>query len=244
MCGKFTAMASWRAVHDFSQPLTVGAGERSNDEQVTYGVAQPLPVIVWDRQAAKRTIIPMRWGFPHAKDWRRPQPIHARSETIDITKAFAGAFAEGQRGIVVFKTFNEGEETTRSTGKPKTVQWTIDPQDGIPRGFAFVWRRFELPDLPQPMLACVMVTVPANKLLRDTILKHDPDARMPAILEDPDWATWLGENDATLEQAKAVLRTMEDVNWRLAPEPKKAKERNTTRARPRPEKPEPEPGLF
>ena len=92
---------------------------------------------------------------------------------------------------------------------------------GVPRGFAFVWRRFELPDLPQPMLACVMVTVPANKLLRDTILEHDPDPRMPAILEDADWQTWLGENDATPEQAKAVLRTMEGVNWKTAPEPRR-----------------------
>jgi putative SOS response-associated peptidase YedK len=185
-----------------------------------------LPVIIWDHEAGKRRIVPMRWGFPHAKDWRRPQPIHARSETIEITKAFAGAFAEGQRGIVVFKTFNEGEETTTSTGKPKTVQWTIDPQDGIPRGFAFVWRRFELPDLPQPMLACVMVTVPANKLLRDTTLKHDPDPRMPAILEDADWSAWLGEVEASQEQAKATLRTMEGLNWTIAPEPKKAKSPN------------------
>ncbi|HEX4158949.1 MAG TPA: SOS response-associated peptidase family protein [Rhizomicrobium sp.] len=219
MCGKFTAMASWREVVDFSQPL--GIARDGPDEEVTYGVARPLPVIVWDRETGRRRVVPMRWGFPHAKDWRRPQPIHARSESIETTKAFAEAFATGQRGIVVFKTFNEGEEATTSTGKPKTIQWTIDPRDGQPRGFAFVWRRFELADLPQPMLACCMVTVPANKLLRDTILKHDPDPRMPAILEDADWATWLGENAATPEQAKAVLRTMEGVNWEIAPERKK-----------------------
>ena len=165
----------------------------------------------------------MRWGFPHPKDWRRPQPIHARSETIDTTRAFAEAFATGQRGIVVFKTFNEGEEVAKPSGKTKTVQWTIDPRDGQPRGFAFLWRRFVTPDLPQPMLACVMVTVPANRLLRESILTNDPDPRMPAILEDSDWATWLGENDAAPEQAKAVLRTMEGENWRLAPEPKSAK---------------------
>jgi putative SOS response-associated peptidase YedK len=226
MCGKFTAMASWREVVEFSQPLG-SVGERP-DEEITYGVARPLPVIVWDRDAGRRRVVPMRWGFPHAKDWRRPQPIHARSESIETTKAFAHAFAEGQRGIVVFKTFNEGEEITTSTGKPKTLQWTIDPGDGQPRGFAFVWRRFALPDLPQPMLACCMVTVPANKLLRDSILKHDPDPRMPAILEDADWPTWLGENDATPEQAKAVLRTMEGVNWQIAPEAKKAKTAKTT----------------
>lgn len=92
------------------------------------------------------------------------------------------------------------------------------------------------------MLACVMVTVPANKLLRDTILEHDPDPRMPAILEDADWKTWLGENGSTPEQAKAVLRTMEGVNWKIAPEPNKVRERNTTKARTKSAKLEP--GLF
>jgi len=89
-----------------------------------------------------------------------------------------------------FKTFNEGEETTTSTGTPKTIRWTIDPLDGIPRGFAFVWRHFEISDLPQPMLACVTVTVPASALVR-TIMANQEDPRMPAILEDADWTTWL-----------------------------------------------------
>jgi hypothetical protein len=52
----------------------------------------------------------MRWGFPHPKDWRRPQPIHARSETVDAIEPFRRAFHAGQRGIVVFRTFNEGAE--------------------------------------------------------------------------------------------------------------------------------------
>jgi putative SOS response-associated peptidase YedK len=221
MCGKFTAMASWREVVEFSAPLAqIQSGA---DEQVTYGVARPLPVIVWDGEAGRRRVVPMRWGFPHAKDWRRPQPIHARSESIETTRAFADSFAAGQRGIVVFKTFNEGEEVTKPGGRTETVQWTIDPRDGQPRGFAFVWRRFALADLPQPMLACVMVTVPANRLLRDSILKHDPDPRMPAILEEADWVTWLGENGATPQQARAALRTMEGVNWQIAPEPRKPK---------------------
>jgi putative SOS response-associated peptidase YedK len=232
VCGKFTAMASWREVVEYSRAFSSSPSDfedgANRDEEVTYGVAKPLPVIIRDRETGKRRVVPMRWGFPHVKDWRRPQPIHARSETIETTRTFAEAFATGQRGIVVFKTFNEGEETTTSTGTPKTIQWTIDPQDGIPRGFAFVWRRFEISDLPQPMLACVMVTVPANKLLRDTILKHDPDPRMPAILEDADWSTWLGEIDATPEQAKAVLRTMEGVNWTIAPEVKKPKPHKDT----------------
>ena len=137
------------------------------------------------------------------------------------------------------KTLNEGEEVTTSGGKPKTIQWTIDPQDGVPRGFAFLWRRFELPDLPQPMLACVMVKVPASELIRAKIAYNQDDPRMPAILEDADWNTWLGQNDATPEQAKAVLRTMEGVKWKVEPE-KKAKPQKPAK----PSKSEPPPTLF
>lgn len=229
-------MFSWREVHDFSQPLTIKPKDGGPDEEVAYGVAKMLPVIVWDSEAKQRRTVPMRWGFPHAKDWRRPQPIHARSETIDTTKAFAEAFAEGQRGIVVFKTYNEGEETLTSGGKAKTIQWTIDPGDGLPRGFAFIWRRFEVADLPTPMLACVMATVSANELLRRTFMQNQDDPRMPAILEEGDWATWLGENDAAPEAAKAVLKTMEHVTWKVEPEVKKAKADKPKR--PMPEKPQ------
>jgi putative SOS response-associated peptidase YedK len=217
MCGKFTALASWRQVHAFSQPLTASSSPAA-DDVVSYGVARPLPVIVLEN--GQRRVVPMRWGFPHPRDPRRPQPIHARSETIDTTPAFADAFHDGQRGIVVMRTFNEGEEVGS-----KTVQYTIDPGDGIPRGFAFVWRRFEIAEFPAPMLACVMVTAPASNLIAPIT------DRMPAILDDADWPKWLGEDLASPSDVKAVLRTMEDVNWTMAKEEKPSKARNTTKAR-------------
>ena len=157
-----------------------------------------MPVIVWDAEAGHRRVVPMRWGFPHPKDWRRPQPIHARSEGIDTTKAFAQAFKDGQRGIVVFQTFNEGEEALTSGGKPKTIQWTIDPGDGRPRGFPFIGRRFEVADLPQPMLACVMVTVPASEMIRRTIMANQDDPRMPAMRYDAEGAKGLGEEATSI----------------------------------------------
>jgi len=75
------------------------------------------------------------------------------------------------------------------------------------------------------MLACVMATVPANDLIRRTVKSLETDPRMPAILEDDAWPTWLGEDNATPVAAKAVLKTMEGVNWQAAPEPKKPRPR-------------------
>jgi hypothetical protein len=48
---------------------------------------------------------------------------------------------------------------------------------------------------------------------------------MPAILEDDAWSTWLGKGDAAPVTVKAVLGTMEGVNWQAAPEPKKPRSR-------------------
>lgn len=56
MCGKFTALASWRNVVDFSQPLTGdGTGGGGGDEGdggageiYTYRVGGQLPVIIKD----------------------------------------------------------------------------------------------------------------------------------------------------------------------------------------------------
>jgi putative SOS response-associated peptidase YedK len=201
-------MASWRRVHDFS--AAIGA-DPSSDATVAYRPMTMLPVIIFDKATNQRLIVPMRWGFPHPKDWKRPQPIHARAEGIHNTKAFAKAFHGGQRGVVVFKTFNEGLELPNG----KTEQWTIDPCDGVPRGFAFVWRRFDLLGTPAPLFACCMVTVPPSELV-----KRIPAGRMPAILADEDWDTWLGEGDATTDEVLATLKTVEGVNWQLAKEQK------------------------
>ena len=170
-------------------------------------------------------MVKIRWGFPDPWDWRRPRPIHARSETIDSKEPFRTPFHAGQRGIVVFRTFNEGEEVVKPSGRTETRQWTVDPQDGQPRGFAFVWQRFEIADLPVPMLACVMATVPANALIRRTVKAAEEDPRMPAILEDAAWSSWLGEDGAAPADAKALLKTMEGVNWQAALEPKKPRPR-------------------
>ena len=62
-------------------------GQRRQDEPgeiATYRVNGLLPVIVWDREAnggmGARKVVPMRWGFPDPRDWRRPTAIVRRSD--------------------------------------------------------------------------------------------------------------------------------------------------------------------
>jgi len=118
MCGKFTAMFSWREVHAFSQPLTAATDSGSNDHVVTYTPGHDLSVIVFERGTRQRSVEFMRWGLPRS---RNPYDlhIHARCETIDSKPAFMESFANGQRGIVVMRTFNEGQEIVGPKGERK-----------------------------------------------------------------------------------------------------------------------------
>jgi putative SOS response-associated peptidase YedK len=206
MCGKFTAKASWSEIVDFI--WSTPPADEQGDRTIAYRVMSTLPVVLLDIVAGKRRAVPMRWGFPHPADWRRPQPIHARAETIDTTNAFAQAFRDGQRGIVWMKTFNEAPDLDGPT-----VQHTITPGDENRLAAAVVWRRFEIPGDPAPVFACVLVTVPANQLLTGL-----PTDRMPAFLAPEDWKIWLGQEAASLDRVKACLKTVDGVRWTMTRE--------------------------
>jgi putative SOS response-associated peptidase YedK len=203
MCGKIRAKRSWAAKTDAADARVAAP----DDETVALRVMAQLPLIVSD--GGERMVLPMRWGFPDPKDWRRPRPIHARAETIDTTPAFAAAFRDGQRGIVLAESFNEAPDNGG--------QHIVTPAGPI--GLAFLWRRFD--GGGQALFACVMVTVPANRLLAGL-----PTDRMPAVLAPEDWAVWLGE---AAGDPRACLRTVDDVRWTMTPEERAASSR---RARP------------
>ena len=199
MCGKVRAKKTWQA--------SVSPDAAADDgDSVTYRVMNDLPIIVCD--GGQRYVMPMRWGFPDPADWRRPRPINARAETIDTTPAFARAFRDGQRGILLVESFNEAP-------KSGAQQIFTLPK---PAGIAMLWRRFAIANASP--FAAVMVTVPANALVGDL-----PADRMPALLAQADWAAWLGDNGATPADAKACLKTVEGVRWTMAAEQRTAAKR-------------------
>ena len=146
------------------------------------------------------------WGLQHEahalglcqkeRQGARPDHIHARAETIDTLPTFAEAFAH-RRGLLIVKTFNEGEEV----GK-KTVQLTITPNDGKPMAIAVIFERWEHDDGGE-LLTFVMVTTPPNPLIARIT------DRMPAVIQPGDWALWLGERPESLADIKALLVTQD-----------------------------------
>ncbi len=74
----------------------------------------------------------------------------------------------------------------------------LTPRDGAPVAIAVLWERWGSGETL--LLSFAMVTVEANPLVA-TIAD-----RMPALLDEGDWAKWLGEEPATAEELKAMLR--------------------------------------
>lgn len=182
-------------------------------------------VITLDDQRQRKSVR-MRWGFVPRGDKNPnagPRHIHARAESIDTKITFADSF-QRRRGLIVVETFNEGEEIAPT----KTRQHTVTPRDGLPMAIAVIWDRWgELH--AGSILTFAMVTVAANKLI-STITD-----RMPAVLQPEDWAKWLGEEPASVEELKAMLKPF-DGDWTMAPSPKSG---------PPPKRPSPDqPDLF
>jgi putative SOS response-associated peptidase YedK len=140
----------------------------------------------------------MRWGFVPADAADQAaygtRFIHARAETIDVKPTFREAFAR-RRGLVIVDSFNEGKEITPT----KTEQYVVTPRARKRLAIAVIWERWGGPS-PVPLDTFAMVTTPPNALIA-TITD-----RMPAVIDDADWAKWLGEEPATPGELKAMLR--------------------------------------
>jgi putative SOS response-associated peptidase YedK len=190
MCGKFTQMASWREVRAFSQPLIDG-------DSVVVATPMRYANIIRLNDAGEREDVSMRWGFAGKGDANpsRPKHMHARSETIDRLPTFANSFVHG-RGILIVHTSNEGEELPNG----KTKQWVITPKE--PVAVAVICEKWT--NGADALDTFIQVTTPANALISKIT------DRMPAILPQEDWATWLGETDTSLVDVKSVLRIYED----------------------------------
>lgn len=195
MCGKFTQRPDW------TEALT----PRGFDE-VPAAAGEPLDTVTPMRFAdvvrlgagSARERVRMRWGFVPADAPDQAaygaKFIHARAETIDEKPTFRDAFLR-RRGLIVVRTFNEGEELSPT----KTQQYIVAPRDGAWLAIAVIWERWNGPG-PVPLETFAMVTTPANALI-GTITD-----RMPAVLDEGDWAKWLGEEPVTVAELKAMLK--------------------------------------
>jgi putative SOS response-associated peptidase YedK len=70
---------------------------------VERGATAQVTAVGWDREAARRVIVPMTWGLLASRekhpDAAKMKPINARCETVATSRMFAPAFR--QRRVLV-----------------------------------------------------------------------------------------------------------------------------------------------
>ncbi len=192
MCGKFTQLIAWGDATTLEEMLAAG-----NDGRAETVTPMRFATVIRLNREGKREAARMRWGFVPANA-RDPSDgarfIHARAETIEQKPTFRNAFFE-RRGLLVVNTFNEGKEVTPR----KTEQHVVTLRDRRATAIAVIWERWNGSG-PAPLETFAMVTVPANETIGAIT------DRMPALVADADWAKWLGEEPATIDKLKALLR--------------------------------------
>jgi putative SOS response-associated peptidase YedK len=127
-----------------------------------------------------RRLRPMRWGFvPHwfADATDGPLLINARAETVAEKPAFRQASRE-RRCLVPVSGFYEWHRTDTAR-----LPWYCSRADGAPLALAGIWQAWG--EDRNPTFA--ILTTAANAAMSP--IHH----RVPVVIEQPDWALWLGE---------------------------------------------------
>jgi putative SOS response-associated peptidase YedK len=202
MCGRFASYLPPDAI----RAMFATSGPPPNIRQ-SWNVAPTQPAMVVRRhpETGERRLDLLRWGLvPHfhkgnLKSARRP--INARSETAGSSGMFRGSLAS-RRCLVPVDAFYEWNATP--DGKQP---FAIARQDGAPLAFAGIWESWKSPE-DEIVRTFAILTTAANGTMQAL---HD---RMPVILEEPDWATWLGEEQG---DPKALMAPAPNDILRLWP---------------------------
>lgn len=187
MCGRMATTLP----HDAMAQMFAAAPANDLPDVPNYNVCPTVQVAAVTSGETGRQYRPLRWGFiPHwyQKPNGGPLLINARAETIAEKPAFRAACRE-RRCIVPVSGFYEWTRLEDGTKLP----WYIQRSDGAPLAFGAVWQ-----DWGEMGATAAIVTTGANKAMGE--IHH----RIPVILEQDQWALWLGEEGkgaATLMQA-------------------------------------------
>lgn len=169
--------------------------------------SQSILAVRFNPKAGERVIDSLQWGLvPHfAKDRKIAWKLtNARADTVDTLPSYRAAYAR-RRCLIPADGFYEW----RAVGKAKQpYAFALESQQGF--AIAGLWENWRDPSTGQWLRSCTMITTAANELVASV---HD---RMPVILEPSSYSRWLGEEPASLQDLKALLRPYDAsrmVSW-------------------------------
>jgi putative SOS response-associated peptidase YedK len=198
MCGRYKLELPFSEIVRLYD-LTAVHPSRFDNMPARYKIAPTQEVAVVRLNAEKqREFVMLRWGLiPYwSKDAKGGfTTINAMSETVDTKPAFREPFKK-RRCLILADGFYEWMPTGEKSKQP----FLIRMQDQAAFAFAGLWDRWKDKGTGNVIESCTIITVPPNPVC---VPIHN---RMPAILARDDYAAWMGEIDATVEQLKAMLK--------------------------------------
>jgi putative SOS response-associated peptidase YedK len=205
MCGKYILAQAAKAERAF------GIRRGRWEYPLSYRVLPTEQVPVAVSHQGEPTAALMRWGL--IPFWAHGVPlkastINATVERLASAPSYRDAWQRDQRCIFVMGGFYEphvNEDGSRD-------QFFLRLADREVFGVAGLWDRSRRGD-GSWIHSCVLVTLPANRLLADI---HNEKQRMPAILAEEDHAAWLAGGKP---EAQAALKPYPDelmVGWRVS----------------------------
>jgi putative SOS response-associated peptidase YedK len=154
----------------------------------SYNLAPTNDVYAILSDGTTRHLDAFHWGLVPmwAKDLKiGSKMINARADTLAAKNAFKSAFKR-RRCIIPADGFYEWRKDPNAPPKAKKQPYFIHRPDGEPVAFAGLWEVWKGPNKDQePLRSCVIITTSPNEPMSAI---HD---RMPVILPESAWATWL-----------------------------------------------------
>ncbi len=180
MCGRYVSISS---ADELAERFGTARTEVEQLEQ-RYNVAPTLQVPVVVERDEGRTLTTMRWGF--VPFWAKavgkgPQPINARVEGVADSGMFKRAFRR-HRVLVPADGFYEWQAREGSSRKQP---WYIHDPDDRPLALAGIRSYWKDDDSGEAVESFAILTRDAAGRMADL---HD---RMPVVLPEGLWATWL-----------------------------------------------------
>lgn len=201
MCGRF---AQQRPAADLADRFA--AQVIADDPGPRYNVAPTTDALVVVQRDDRRAVTAYRWGLvPH---WATSlsagtRAFNARAETVATSPMFRDAFRR-RRCLVPVEAFYEW----RRDGKLRRPH-AIRRADGDVIALAGLWSGWRDPETEQVTRTFTIVTTAANDAIAEL---HD---RMPVILPEEDWATWLQPAGAEPARLRALLEPREGLPLEL-----------------------------
>jgi putative SOS response-associated peptidase YedK len=184
MCGRFTLRTTASVL--IEQFQLSGAPDLA--PRFNIAPSQQVPVVRSKQDAAERELVMMHWGL--VPSWAKDplignRMINARAETAATKPSFRSAFKR-RRCLVMADGYYEWQKQRR-----QKQPFHIQRRDQRPFAMAGLWEQWSGPSTDNAGVAlqsCTIITTDANELTRPI---HD---RMPVILDERDYRTWIDPN--------------------------------------------------